>query len=126
MQLILNIGLKSNGRQYDAGLAVDALRGTGLASILNRYTLVQSDTEPTLVVTCEFTPTNSAGNAIPAQAAYQVAAALNQDCIAVYSPHVAFGALIGPRAALWGAFNPEFFIMPDGTRLSQPAVKVAA
>lgn len=33
-----------------------------------------------------------------------------QDCIALYLPDLKMGALIGPHAAEWGAFNPEYFV----------------
>jgi hypothetical protein len=45
---------------------------------------------------------------------------LGQECIALYYPGAEFGQLIGPRAAAWGEFNPEFFLMPDGTRMAAP------
>jgi hypothetical protein len=28
------------------------------------------------------------------------------------------GVLYGPKAEEWGPFNPEFFYLPDGTKLS--------
>ena len=34
---------------------------------------------------------------------------LGQDCIAVYLPAKGVGALVGPKAKEWGAFNLEFF-----------------
>ncbi len=49
---------------------------------------------------------------------YDLALLLNQDAIAVYLPDFGHGALIGPRAEAWGNFNPEFFLLPDGSRLS--------
>ena len=38
-----------------------------------------------------------------------LAAALDQDCIAVYDFHIMAGSLIGDKAEAWGAFNPEYF-----------------
>jgi hypothetical protein len=39
---------------------------------------------------------------------------LEQDCIAVLYVFSGAGAgeLVGPRAAKWGAFNPDFFVRP--------------
>jgi hypothetical protein len=54
-----------------------------------------------------------------------LAVALGQDCIAVWHADEAYGDLIGPKAAEWGPFNPEFFILPDGTRLAETAAKAA-
>ena len=49
---------------------------------------------------------------------WQLCDFLNQDCIAVYIPEQRAGLLVGPRAAAWGEFNPEYF--------RRPAVAVAA
>lgn len=38
-----------------------------------------------------------------------IAAALEQDCIAVYFPDAAFGKLVGPKASAWGSFNLAYF-----------------
>ncbi len=35
--------------------------------------------------------------------------ALDQDCIAEYCHDTGRGFLIGPKAAEWGEFNPEYF-----------------
>lgn len=40
---------------------------------------------------------------------------LGQDCIAIRYPDGS-GKLIGPAAAEWGDFNPEFFVLEDGSR----------
>lgn len=40
---------------------------------------------------------------------------LGQDCIAIRYPDGS-GKLIGPAASEWGDFNPEFFVMEDGSR----------
>lgn len=44
---------------------------------------------------------------------YTIAEQLDQDCVAVMIDDK--GLLIGPNAAAWGAFNPEFFFNIDGT-----------
>ena len=134
MEVILNIGLDGipAGLSYTNGklnplnarqalTAVQALRAHGMQVKASK--VFQSDTEPTMVAVVVMTGHDSYENT---RALHQTAADLQQACIAVYTPRVAFGALVGPHAAAWGAFNPELFIMPDGTRLSQPAVQVAA
>jgi hypothetical protein len=122
MEVILNIGLAVNATPtLAAHVALEIVKANGM--LVKKSKVFQSDTEPTLVATVIMTGLDSVENT---RTLHQTAVDLQQDCIAVYSPHVAFGALVGPRAALWGAFNPELFIMPDGTRLSQPAQQVAA
>jgi hypothetical protein len=41
--------------------------------------------------------------------AYRLACDLGEDCVAVRFSDTA-GQLVGPNAAKWGAFNPDFFI----------------
>ena len=38
-----------------------------------------------------------------------LSAMLEQDCIGVLDVDTGAGALVGPKAAEWGAFNPEYF-----------------
>lgn len=110
MQLILNIGLKSEELgdipAEKAFRVVEGMFGQVFGS-----RIVQSDTEPTLVVDIE-----SAGNMAGVS---HVAASLGQDCVAAYAPGLKTGMLLGPRADKWGEFNPEFFLMIDGRRLSE-------
>lgn len=35
-----------------------------------------------------------------------------QDCVALWSFSAGEGALVGPKAAAWGDFKPEFFVSP--------------
>lgn len=42
--------------------------------------------------------------------AYYLAIFLGQDCVALLTYDGTSGYLVGPNAAKWGAFNPEFFI----------------
>lgn len=108
---ILNIGLNT----ADGAIAVEEVRKVLRAygfSIL-REALLESDTEPTLVAEV------ATGFATALQLLYQVSEELKQDCIAVYRELTGGGALIGPRAAEWGPFNPEFFLLLDGRRLSE-------
>lgn len=130
MQLILNIGLDGipADLSYTNGVlnplvarqaltAVQALRREGF--VVKHAVKHLSDSEPPLVVTAEFgnSPLHGLGSGVNATFG-QAAKALNQDCIAAYSPFTVRGRLIGPKAEAWGEFNPAMFIMPDGTRLS--------
>ena len=109
MKVILNIGLAREGKP-DIGpcVALQAVRSYGFAPELSKIDV--SDTERTLIVKTE------AGHDLFYRA-HRLAETLEQDCIAVATERGA-GKLYGPRAAAWGAFNPAFFIMPDGRRLS--------
>jgi len=130
MEVILNIGLDgvpadlsyTNGKLNPldarrAMQAVQAVRSHGF-DILSAK-VVQSDTEPTLVVRAEDAGIGQ-DNRID-----MLSTALKQDCIGVWYPAEQYGQLIGPRADAWGEFNPEFFIMLDGTRLSHPGLQAA-
>lgn len=123
-QLILNIGLDgvpadmsyTNGvpnplvtRQFLT--TVQAVRQAGFR--VQKAFIAQSDTEPTAVLVVDDGDSPGQDNRID-----MLSTTLNQDCIAAWSPADAFGQLIGPRADKWGEFNPEFFIMPDGSRLA--------
>lgn len=59
---------------------------------------------------------------------YRLAVSLRQDAIACYSFGQRDGALIGPKAAEWGAFDPSLFLMLDGKPLdaSRARVRLAA
>ena len=124
MKLILNIGLDVKATsQIAAHVALEIVKACGL--LVGKHKVVQSDTEPTLVVEASTDPTVLA----PFHAlTHQIAADLQQDCIAVFIPNTdsakSVGLLSGPRAAAWGEFNPEFFFLIDGSRLA--AQKVAA
>ena len=117
MELILNIGLddiKEHVNSYGKTMsprdvAINAVKTLNfkIKSIVD----VQSDTEPTIVVSA----THDGDAAVCAS---WLASQLNQDCIAVYIPSKNEGHLYGPRASDWGDFNPEFFFMLDGSRLS--------
>lgn len=121
---ILNIGLDKvpvDGASFTNGVrnppvvermfaAVQAARRAGF-EIANAR-LLQSDSEPTVVAVVRIDESRMEA------AAMQVAEALNQDCIAVLKQTTEQGWLIGPRAAAWGKFNPAFFLLPTGARLS--------
>jgi hypothetical protein len=117
MQVILNIGLARAGKDnLDPAKVERALWSNGIATLDAK--IVESDTEPTLVIrTADITARNEAGNKF-VDWVYNVSVALEQDCIAAYLPAFNMGQLIGPRAAAWGEFNPEFFFNIDGQRLA--------
>lgn len=112
MEVILNIGLEGPLGAITPATALAALADVGFRLQSQAYHL--SDTEPTLVAACTFTQSVAL---LPA-AAFLLADALHQDCIAVYRPRADTGALIGPNARTWGEFNPEYFILPSGERLA--------
>lgn len=108
MKYTLNIGLARKGSSYlDVVEVIRALQDAQL--YIGAYALVQSGTEPTVVVEVDG-PAPAAG--------YVLAQRLGQDCIAVWHPDTEVGRLIGPHAAAWGEFNPEFFLLLDGSILS--------
>jgi hypothetical protein len=122
MEFILNIGLAVGATpSIAAHVALEIVKANDF--IVKSHTVAESDTEPTVVATVTYLGVNAL---MCLQHMRAIADDLQQDCIAVYRPLTGKGALIGPKAAAWGAFNPEFFIMPDGTRLASPAVSQAA
>lgn len=108
MQVVLNIGMvaSSDGVTLRFGDIIADARMLGIRVHLAQ--VFPSDSEPTVVMVAEL-PHDSA--------AHDLALVLDQDCIAVYD-YANGGRLIGPRADAWGEFNPAFFILPDGSRLS--------
>lgn len=118
MSLILNIGLI----RQDGTLSIDAMAAVQAYFTVVQHAVQQSDTEPTLVVEVE-----RRGNIInTANAIFILAELLDQECIAVYNCSSQMGALIGPKADKWGAFNPDYFVMLDGSRMSNPDMQAAA
>ena len=101
MRIELNIGLEvANGdntihsRSRRAVLAMRALAGWATYD-----RLAQSSTEETLIMVCHVTPEDLGDfNA----AVYELAVAIEQDCIAVYNATRLSGELIGPNALAWG------------------------
>lgn len=116
MQLILNIGLKGIHTQVTPASALHAsrvLRKHGFSLVTG--VVHHSATEPTLVATVEHDGGGVHGDV------RQVAAALNQECIACWKPHRGKGVMLGAtidQDDSWGAFNPALFLMPDGAVLS--------
>ena len=117
MNLVLNIGLAREGNS-NIGVGT-VLREIYRVGKLVTYSVHHSDTEATVVAFV------AAGSDYRAQVEF-LSVLLSQDCIAVYDVDTKAGELIGPKAAEWGEFNPEYFVLFDGSRLVQPAVQAAA
>lgn len=120
----LNIGLASEAfGVVAANNVLQVLSNHGF--FVRSSETIDSDTEPTLVVTADWgLATYCKVDVSLSDAVHKVSELCGQDCIAVWLPERREGRLIGPRAAAWGEFNPEFFITPDGSRLE--AQKAAA
>jgi hypothetical protein len=118
MAYILNIGLARDGKENLT--ALDALVSLSCADIkVVEAKVYDSDSEPTLVA-------RVSKETFLRTAVNWVAIGLEQDCIGLYDAITGKGQLIGPRADKWGEFNPEYFLLLDGSRLSQPELKLAA
>ena len=102
MSIIVNIGLKTEGAPITPIQAHRALVRCGACIVRDR--VKQSSTERTLVAQL-LAP-------LTAEQAEAVAILLSQDCIAQSIDGI--GALHGPRAAAWGAFNPDYFLTFEG------------
>ncbi len=114
--LVLNIGLNiGTETKLDARRVKDSLASMGFTRLCDggpSLVIHASDTEPTAVVVV-------AGDmdVRRAQMVHDLAVDLEQEAIAVYDPHAKTGYVLGPKAEAWGAFNPAFFILSDGSRL---------
>ncbi len=108
--IVLNIGLKTSIGFIGAGYASAAIETLGeIVQLHKTHVSHHFGGEPTLAVTIVPKFNN------PFTLEYklsQLALQLQQDCIAVYFPSTQEGRLIGPNAAKWGAFDPEFFVFP--------------
>ena len=115
--LTLNVGMDIESTEaLSAQVIREVLVANGL--LLGRSAVVQSDTERTLVI--DVMPGPEITNPGRMHAALFLSAQdLRQDCIAAWNEQTRSGGLVGPRAAKWGAFNPEFFFTLEGKRLTQ-------
>ena len=112
--VILNIGLvrSDNKQPLNPTFIEQYLAHIGLD--VREFKLFVSNTEPTAVVVIRpATPLF-----VLSDRTHKIAEFLTQDAVAFYSPAHGRGELIGPRADNWGEFNPRYFLMPDGRRLS--------
>lgn len=114
MQVELNIGLE----RKDGVLPVATYR-TALATLRTAVTATMDRTYTSQYKTEDGSTTEEVGLFVrfPWAASYDelvtfiglLSIDLGQDCIAVYVPDKGVGALVGPKAKEWGAFNLEFF-----------------
>lgn len=108
---ILNVGLTASSDSafpngIPAASAAQVLRNNGFT--VHTTSVRRSATEPTLVALV------SIDDGDMADALHEASVQLAQDCIAVYCPGTEKGLLVGPKAAAWGEFNPEFFLVFSG------------
>lgn len=113
MNLLLNIGLaRKNKPNVKSQQVIAELLTAGF--VVRSHTTLSSDTEPTVVASVK------APSFLVEERVAAISCALSQDCIAVYNPETCKGTLLGPRAAAWGDFNPEYFLLLNGERLARP------
>lgn len=105
--VILNIGLMVGDTEIASYAAFRAMHQLGI--LWGRSERYDSDTEPTLVVECDATDAQ----------VHELSIMLEQECIAVWDRMHREGRLVGPLKHKWGEFDPEFFLLPNGSRLSE-------
>jgi hypothetical protein len=113
MRIELNIGLNISGtdntqeqRDVRAQFALNELAKSGSLNHVLQARRATSSTEDTLIVECR---TNAGADQIRAEL-FELSELLGQDCIAVYNATSWTGELVGPDAAAWGEFNPDYFL----------------
>ena len=122
-KFILNIGHARKGLPNITNL--DVLKAlTKVGFVVYSAEVFESDSEPTSVVVVEqIDQLNGINGYIR-----QLATATSQEVISALHIDTRKGRMLGATIDLddaWGDFNPELFIMPDGSRLARP-VKAAA
>lgn len=123
MAIVINVGLLTNTNEsLDLGLAIQTvnnLLGYVPAWNITDVKLVQSDSEPTLVIILESSYLWNAYSLRTLRGlVFTLADNLEQDCIALWNGYEDKGTLIGSNTESWGEFNPKYFFLGDGTRLS--------
>lgn len=127
MRIIYNIGLETK----DAAGNVSLLDHEAVCEFVHELAncgfygaLLESRTEPTLVLDFDYAELRQHASFSLTGLANRICERFNQDCVAVYNTALEAGQLIGPRAEAWGEFNPEYFFLVDGTHpvASQPEV----
>lgn len=123
MEVELNIGLNvaegNNSFEARTERAEAALRllGSRFSHISNRLTTTYdkdgvAQIEDTLVVALRNVP--EAFVDVLHRTIFDVAVALDQDCVAAYFSATSTGILVGPNADAWGEFNLEYFRRTPG------------
>lgn len=111
---ILNVGLSTEevagGGQIDEAAVRQRLADIGVT--VDAVDLHQSDSELTAVVQINRPLTQAEADAL--------SAALQQEAIVQVVDGQ--GTMFGPKAEEWGPYNPDYFVMPDGTRASAAKV----
>lgn len=111
--ITLNVGLAigTTGQRNTLAETVQAVERAGF--VIDALAVHDSSTEPTAVIQA-----HDAGGILTMDSRLAgLSVALAQDCIAVWCPRLGAGALHGPAADLWGAFNPAFFLTLSGAPL---------
>ena len=118
--VFLNIGLGpalKPGNEAQGGKAL-RLWGPVLREVFERYraeVIMTTEGETTLVVAGRVAePVTTALN--------ETILASGQDCIAVWFAEHGRGELWGPRADLWGEFDPKLFVVPSWIHTKEPAL----
>lgn len=115
-EAIVNIGLNVGAEQgITPEQVLAALQARGLT--VSRWEVQQSNTESTVVAALDRELTKEEGDAISVE--------LKQEAIAVRRRDGS-GMLFGPKAAEWGPYNPEYFLMFGGRRASEVDAERAA
>lgn len=107
--MILNIGMNTNDGRGITLAQINAALSLANARVV-KGAVRRSDSEPTYVV--------ELSDALTEGSVFALAEILEQDAIAVWDMVSETGKLIGPKAASWGAFDPERFLLVSGARLA--------
>lgn len=107
MRVYFNLGLAlPSGGMLDADDTASKLAADGFTV----HRIVESATEPTVVISYLYP---DGLEWIGKYAAGILSKVWSQDAVAWYLPDAAVGGLEGPKAAEWGPFNLDYFIMPS-------------
>jgi hypothetical protein len=104
---LVNIGLNvEGGAPLTPAAVLDALKAIGVT--VETHEVHESNTEPTVVAKLD--------RPLTPEEAHALSVTLKQQAIAQLSDGE--GGVHGPMAEAWSPFNPEFFLLMDGTKLS--------
>jgi len=103
----INVGLHTNDGVGITPTQVEAVLREHDVTV-SKAAVHQSGTEPTFV--------GKLSRALTPEEAHQVSVALKQEAIAQHANGI--GELYGPKAEAWKPFNPDYFLTPEGEKLS--------